>query len=289
MNVREMSADELFAEANRELIRIIKGGKYSNMLKRMPPVKEYSIENQILINLQKQNVGRVRCLEEWNNLDRRVNKGEKGIKIILKQRGPDGEPRYRTGYVFDISQTSGLNKEIFTAQDAYIHALDELTDAVKAQSTKYKIAKMEPSVVYDAVIDIEKKEIKINETLPKKKYMEVLVTQITIANSLDICEDQGIDHVSITNIKKLEIDSAVEMILSYMGIDYEMNQKLMRQFVELSDSEIMKFKTNINNAMRLANTMIYGIDRYILKNDMKNIKEKVDVEMKEQIEKESMK
>ena len=26
MNVRGMSADELFAEANRELIRIIKGG-----------------------------------------------------------------------------------------------------------------------------------------------------------------------------------------------------------------------------------------------------------------------
>ena len=74
MNAKTMSADELFAEANRELIRIIKDGRYPDMLKKMPPIKEYSIENQILINLQKQNVSKVRCLEEWNNLNRRVNK-----------------------------------------------------------------------------------------------------------------------------------------------------------------------------------------------------------------------
>ena len=289
MNAKTMSADELFAEANKELIRIIKDGRYPDMLKKMPPIKEYSIENQILINLQKQNERKVKCLEEWNNLNRRVNKGEKGIKIILKQSGPDGMPRYRTGYVFDLSQTTGNNKEVFTAQDAYVHAFEELTDAVKAQSTKYKILEMEPSAIYDAVIDIEKKEIKINETLPRKKYVEVLVTQITIAKSLDINGEQKAEDTNITNIKKLEIDSAVEMILSHIGIDYAMNQKFMKQFVELSDSEIMKFKTNINNAMRLANTMIYGIDRFISKNEMRNVKEKVETDMKEQIEKENMK
>lgn len=97
----------------------------------------YSTGNIFLINLQYPDATRVASLKKWNELGRKVKKGEKGIKILVpvyyryfrddnnkivylnqatdeqKKKIKDGEIKlysglgFKVGHVFDISQTEG--------------------------------------------------------------------------------------------------------------------------------------------------------------------------------------
>jgi hypothetical protein len=76
----------------------------------------YSFGNQLLIATQKPNATHVCGFRKWNEFNRYVRKGEKGIAILapMMVKGKDDEsapgPRligFRVVYVFDISQTDG--------------------------------------------------------------------------------------------------------------------------------------------------------------------------------------
>jgi antirestriction protein ArdC len=85
---------------------------------------KYSFGNILEIARQKPDAERVAGLYAWNQLGRRVKKGEKGIRILAPiigvRRKPDAEAEkdittqnraalvgFRAAYVFDVSQTEG--------------------------------------------------------------------------------------------------------------------------------------------------------------------------------------
>jgi antirestriction protein ArdC len=81
---------------------------------------KYSMSNVFLILLQNPDATHVAGYHTWRSLGRQVKEGEKGIAIIAPMRlgKKDGEQaqtaakdedvvRFRTAYVFDISQTDG--------------------------------------------------------------------------------------------------------------------------------------------------------------------------------------
>src|ERR1019366_21209 len=84
----------------------------------------YSFGNILEIARQKPDATRVAGMYAWNQLGRRVNKGEKGIRILAPvigiKRKKDAEAEkdiriqnqavlvgFRSAYVFDVSQTEG--------------------------------------------------------------------------------------------------------------------------------------------------------------------------------------
>ena len=111
--------------------------RYKQYLQTMSRFHNYSLNNVMLISMQRPDVTHVAGYGKWQTaFSRHVKKGEKGIKIIAptpykkkveemlidpdtKQplRGPDGEllkqevevviPRFRAVTVFDVSQTDG--------------------------------------------------------------------------------------------------------------------------------------------------------------------------------------
>ena len=111
---------------------------WKDMLQTMAKFHTYSVNNQILIAMQKPDATLVGSYTTWKSLGRQVNRGEHGIKILCPapyrktiiedKKNPDGKPvigsdgrpvteekqvtvpAYKIGYTFDISQTSG--KEI---------------------------------------------------------------------------------------------------------------------------------------------------------------------------------
>ncbi len=94
-----------------------------SFLSAMARFHRYSMSNVFLIMLQKPEATHVAGYHTWRSLGRHVKEGEKGIAIIAPMRvgtkdgagaqqdttSQDSEPaiRFRTAYVFDVSQTDG--------------------------------------------------------------------------------------------------------------------------------------------------------------------------------------
>ena len=72
------------------------GGEWNKWLKFAGNTYTYDVNNSIAIYMQNPKVTAAAELTEWNDYNRRVHKGQKGIMIYK-----DGRIRY----IFDISQT----------------------------------------------------------------------------------------------------------------------------------------------------------------------------------------
>lgn len=136
-----MSVKEVNKKLNEGLEKIINSDRFKEMLKIMSRFHNYSLNNTILIMLQRESATMVKGYKGWQELGRYVNKGEKAIRIlapIYKKvevekidpvtnevlRDPEGnkitEKRdmlagFKMVSVFDIEQTSG--KDIPSVRD----------------------------------------------------------------------------------------------------------------------------------------------------------------------------
>ena len=77
-----MSVDEYIKMADEKLVEFIKSGRYKDVLLGMANLYRYSLRNQILMMIQKEDVSVVNGMTAWNYIGRSVIPGEKSIKII---------------------------------------------------------------------------------------------------------------------------------------------------------------------------------------------------------------
>ena len=94
--------------------------EFLDFITAMSRFHNYSFHNQALILCQRPQATKVAGFVTWKNLGRHVKKGEKGIVILVpiihrKESKEMGEKeseivrRFKTGHVFDISQTEGVS------------------------------------------------------------------------------------------------------------------------------------------------------------------------------------
>lgn len=127
---------EIVESIERGIQELFESEKYKQYLRTMSRFHHYSVNNTVLINMQRPNATLVAGFNKWKQMNRYVLKGERAIRILaptpytirkeqekldpntkLPMRGPDGEvlkeeveikiPRYRPVSVFDVSQTDG--------------------------------------------------------------------------------------------------------------------------------------------------------------------------------------
>lgn len=168
LHVREAPKDrlkEITDSIERGIQELFDSDRYRQYLQTMSRFHNYSLNNVMLITMQRPDATHVAGYGKWQTaFARHVKKGEKGIKIIaptpykkkveemlidpdtkLPMRGPDGEllktevevviPRYRAVTVFDVSQTDG--KPLPTlAQDltAAVQNYDVMMEALRRSS-----------------------------------------------------------------------------------------------------------------------------------------------------------
>ena len=125
------SVDEYIKMADDKLTEFIKSGRYKDVLLSMVNLYRYSVRNQILIMMQKEDATTVNGMSAWNYAGRSVIPGEKSIKIIspvftkVEKEKTDENGNvvveeeqvlvgYKVGHVFDISQTQGREIEKIT-------------------------------------------------------------------------------------------------------------------------------------------------------------------------------
>jgi hypothetical protein len=124
---QRQTAKEIIAANVKELIAQLEAGRsdaLTTYLDAMSRFHNYSFGNVLEIARQRPNATRVAGLYAWNQLGRKVKKGEKGIRIlapiigIKRKRDEEAEKDitkqnttvlvgFRNAYVFDLSQTEG--------------------------------------------------------------------------------------------------------------------------------------------------------------------------------------
>ena len=124
---KQQTAKEAIAANVQALIKQLEQGHSEELtayLTAMGRFHNYSFGNILEIARQKPNATRVAGLHAWNQLGRKVKKGERGIRILApvigvhRKKDAEAENRngdqnqtilfgFRSAYVFDVSQTEG--------------------------------------------------------------------------------------------------------------------------------------------------------------------------------------
>jgi hypothetical protein len=124
---KAQTAKEVIAANVKLLIEQLEAGHSEGLtayLTAMGRFHNYSLGNIFEIARQRPSATRVAGMYAWNQLGRRINKGEKGIRILAPmigiRRKKDSEAEkditkqnqpvlvgFRMAYVFDVEQTSG--------------------------------------------------------------------------------------------------------------------------------------------------------------------------------------
>ena len=125
---QRQTAKEIIAANVKSLIQQLEAGHSDALtayLDAMSRFHHYSFGNVLEIARQRPSASRVAGMYAWNQLGRRVKKGEKGIRILAPingiKRKPDAEAEkditkqntrvlvgFRNAYVFDVEQTEGV-------------------------------------------------------------------------------------------------------------------------------------------------------------------------------------
>ena len=160
---KAQTAKEVIAANVQLLIEQLEAGHSEGLtayLTAMGRFHNYSLGNILEIARQRPLATRVAGMHAWNQLGRRVNKGEKGIRILAPmigiRRKKDSEAEkditkqnqpmlvgFRTAYVWDVEQTSGAE-------------LPQLNERVKGEVGEYRERLIDFIIAQD--IELEFKE-----------------------------------------------------------------------------------------------------------------------------------
>ena len=161
---------------------------------------KYGFEDQLLIFAQKKNAVACAEIETWNKLGRWVNKGTKGIALLV-----DGT-QYRLRYVFDISDTNsyyGHNVRLWNYDDRF---RDQVTDALENSFGEIE----QKARFEDAVINISGQVVDDNIS----DYLEQL-SEVTAGSALGSYAPESIEK----EFRYLLTNSVAYAVLLRCGID----------------------------------------------------------------------
>lgn len=230
---------------------IFESEQYADYLKTLSKFHDYSLNNTILIAMQKPDASHVAGFNTWKNeFERNVMKGQKGIKIIapspykvkVKQEktdpatgkpviGADGKPvteeaerkipAYKVVSVFDVSQTEG--KELPTI------GVDVLTGDVE-QYKDFFAALEKASPVPVAFENIEgdangyyhqiDKRIAIDEGMSELQTLKTTIHEIAHARLHDIdAPEQDEQPRADKRTREVEAESVAYTVCQHYGLD----------------------------------------------------------------------
>lgn len=101
--------------------------RYTDFLITAANNYKYSFKEQLLIHAQKPDATACAEIDTWNKLGRWVNKGTKGIALLIDRDVP-----YKLRHVFDISDTNsraGRNITLWQMKPEYEYAVSESLQA----------------------------------------------------------------------------------------------------------------------------------------------------------------
>lgn len=280
----ESSTEDKIKKLSEQLEEGIKNlfenDKYKNYLKIMSKFHNYSFRNSILIMMQNPEATYVAGFNKWNTLNRKVNKGETGLKIFapapikkkveqykkdengnyiyengkkLKEEVEQIIPKYKITHVFDISQTSG-------------EPLPTLTEELKGNVKDYENFKkaLENSTSFNVSYGSIKGEAKgyCTPTLKRimiKENMSEVQTIKTLLHEMSHAELHTTKDGKSRETKEVEAESIAFIVSNYYGVDTS-DYSFGYLAGWSSDKELVELKESLNTIQKTAADLIEKID-----------------------------
>ena len=289
---RQEVLKDLTEQLEKSIQDFMESEKYKAFLSSMAKFHNYSLNNQILIAVQKPNSTLCAGYTTWQKQNRYVKKGEKGIKIICpspykkeclkdvidKTTGkpellPDGRtkqeivqkviPFFKVGYVYDISQTDG-------------QPLPEIADILEGdldeglKSLKEAMLQVSPVPVRFQPIDGEANgfyspaagEIVVDSTLSEKQSLKTLIHET--AHAL-LHNPEAASSQSTRETKEVEAESVAYVVCKYLGLD---TSDYSFGYIAgwSSGKGTPELKASLENIRNTSNEIILNVEQILTKN-----------------------
>ena len=277
---KQTEQQEAIQKLEQGVKEIFTSEKYAEFLKTYSKFHKYSINNSIMILMQKPDASNVASFQTWRSLGRPVRKGEKGIKILVpipykykkevdtNELDGNGEhiketkemqgTSFRVGNVFDVSQTAGKElPKLTTDLKEYSAEIELAIDAV-ARTSKVPV-RFESDMPHDkkGYYSINNKEIVINDNMSDTQTFKTLIHEI--AHSKIHAKDLKKYNA---HEREVQAESVAYVVCNTYGID---TSEYSFGYIAgwSSNKEMSELKESLSIIQDCSSEMIKNIDKAI--------------------------
>lgn len=288
---RKAEMEEITSKLEKGVKDIFTTENYKEYLNFCAKLPRYSVNNQILIMLQKPDATMCQSFSGWKEMNRFVRKGEKGIRILApspykmqKEQektdasgkailDKDGEPvketveitvnAFKTVSTFDVSQTEG--EPIPTI------GVNELAGSVEGYETLLTaIKEVVPVPISFEQIDsgakgyfnLEENRIVVQEGMSEAQTVKTLLHEAS-HQALHSREAMAhSDEKKSKNQKETEAESVAYVVCQHYGIDTS-DYSFAYVATWSQDKEVPELKASLDTIRRTASELIVKIDEKV--------------------------
>ncbi len=288
---RKAEMEEMTTKLEKGVKDIFSSDNYKEYLNFCAKLPRYSVNNQILIMLQKPDATMCQSFTGWKDMNRFVRKGEKGIRIMApspykmqKEQektdasgkavlDKDGEPVKETVEItvnafkpvstFDVSQTEG--EPIPTI------GVSELTASVEGYETLLAaIKEVVPVPISFEQIDsgakgffhLEENRIVVQEGMSEAQTVKTLLHEASHQALHSREAMAGSDEKKSKNQKECEAESVAYVVCQHYGIDTS-DYSFAYVATWSADKEVPELKASLDTIRRAAADLIVKIDEKV--------------------------
>ena len=288
---RKAEMDEITTKLEKGVKEVFTTDGYKNYLNFCAKLPRYSVNNQILIMLQRPDATMCQSFGNWKEMNRFVRKGEKGIRILApapykmqKEQDKtdaagkpvldkDGEPVKETVEItvnafkpvstFDISQTEGDPvptvgiAELTGSVEGYEALLEAIREVVPVPITFENIDSGAKGYYH-----LEEDRIVIQEGMSEAQTVKTLLHEAShqALHSREAQKAGG--EVKSKNQKETEAESVAYVVCQHYGIDTS-DYSFAYVATWSADKEVPELKASLDTIRRTASELITKIDEKV--------------------------
>lgn len=282
---------EITAQLEAGVKDLFNSERYQDYLKAMSKFHDYSLNNTLLIVMQKPDASLVAGFNKWRDeFERHVKRGEKGIKILApapykikkeqEKLDPDGKPiigedgkpvteqkeitvpAFKVVSVFDVSQTDG--KEIpDIAVDSLTGSVEQYEDFFKAleQTSPVPVGFERIESGAHGYYHNAEKRIALNEGESELQTVKALIHEIAHAklHDIDLNAPPEQQERPSRRTREVEAESIAYTVCQHFGLD---TSDYSFGYVAgwSSDKDIKELKASLETIRATASELITEID-----------------------------
>ncbi len=288
---RKAEMNEITAKLEKGVQDIFKSENYKDYLNFCAKLPRYSVNNQILIMMQKPEATMCQSFSGWKEMNRIVKRGEKGIRILApspykmqKEQDKkdsfgkpvldtDGEPVKETVEVtvnafkpvstFDVSQTEGdpiptvgVN-ELVGSVNGYETLLAAIKDAVPVPISFEQIESGAKGY-----FSLDENKIVVQEGMSEAQTVKTLLHE---ASHQSLHSREAFDknkENKTKNQKETEAESVAYVVCQHYGIDTS-DYSFAYVATWSADKDVPELKASLDTIRRAASDLIVKIDEKI--------------------------
>ena len=288
---RKAEMEQISKKLEQGVKDVFNGESFKKYLDFCAKLPRYSVNNQLLIMMQKPDATMCQSFTGWKDMNRTVRRGEKGIRILApapykmekeqdkldsfgsKVLDKDGEPvkekvevtvnAFKPVSTFDISQTEGEPIPQIGVDELVggVNGYETLLEAIK-EAVKVPIAFENIESGAKGFYNIEENRIVVQEGMSEAQTVKTLLHEAShqALHSREAMEHSG--EKKSQGQKEVEAESVAYVVCQHYGIDTS-DYSFAYVATWSADKEVPELKASLDTIRRTASDLITKIDEKV--------------------------